>query len=206
MITGLERFRLDHPGQTAAKTPRWVPLERSALGNGVVLAFDQSIRSTGWAVVVNHPRLPCVVREAGTISTRAGEQRGWESTLADAEDVAARVMALVRGMAGTGLATLQVVHEIPPASGRMARPESSALAALAVRIAAAAARYPVAMVGAQSAKHLLTGRRDADKPDVRAALEALAWLENRHLLTNEGRRDAAALALTWLTRHAPKRG
>ena len=88
-----------------------------------------------------------------------------------------------------------VVHETPPVGDGMSRPESSLLAAVAIRIAAHEREIPVHMVAAQRAKRRLTGRANATKPEMKDAL-ARFW---PHLPLkrpyNEHVRDTLALGI-----------
>ncbi len=86
----------------------------------------------------------------------------------------------------------------------MVRPESSLLAALGCRLALAPqGLYDMRweMVQNQHSKTVLTGKRDATKKEWHAALGyyPIAGIE---LASNEGQRDAACLALTYLIDHA----
>lgn len=211
----LEGFRADRPARRSRAKMPWAPLTPDRLRPGVVLAFDQTIRSAGWCLLVNDQLGPRVVR-AGTCKTSSSGQRGWASTLDDAEDVSRQIEAVV-GMADEWVANawrsplgrLEVVHEAPPAGGgKLVRPESSALAALGVRMAAGRTGIAVVMLANQSVKRLLVDVGDREgqtklgevtKPVVGEALAALGWLAGREQLRNEHQRDAAGLGLLRLT-------
>lgn len=197
-----------------AKEP-WRPLTPDRLRTGVVLAFDQTIRNTGWCMVTRDA-VSAVVVASGTCRTRPAGLKGWAETLAGAEavcDKIAGVLDAYRWYDG-----VEVVHEAPPTGGgRLARPESTLLAALGVRRAAAAVGLPVTMLANQSAKRLLVdcvdGRvepgpgqvkiGDVTKAMVAEALRGLTWLYDRERLGNEHERDAGALALLHLTKERP---
>lgn len=195
----------------AGQKPGWRPLELADLGVGTVLAFDQSLRATGWCVLQSTP-LGAAVRWAGSITTPSGGPKGWGPTLDDATTVSLE-MRTVFQQVGYSLQDVipTVVHEAPPSgagkSGALMRPESSALTALGVRLATHDKGWPLAMLSNQPAKSLLTGRRQpaATKAQVAAAIRALPWLANIQLLTNQGKCDAAAVGLLWLAKHAPRK-
>jgi Holliday junction resolvasome RuvABC endonuclease subunit len=91
----------------------------------------------------------------------------------------------------------RVVHEMPPVGGAMARPESSLVAATALRCAAAYFDTPVSMIGAQKAKKRWTGNGNAKKPEVKKALEAWRPQLRVEKPWNHDLADALALGLTW---------
>jgi Holliday junction resolvasome RuvABC endonuclease subunit len=203
-MTALEDFRL--PGYDSVPAPPkgrrkavWAPLTAARLGVGSVLAFDQSMRNTGWAVVDNDGRR-CQVLAAGMCRTRLGEGAGnWADTFADVVLLCTQIRAVLDRYATTVTA---IAHEAPPTGGgRLRRPESAILAGAVVRICCADLGLVPVMPANQSAKWLLTGRRtNVTKGQVGAALNELDWLEGRELLTNEHKRDAAAVGLAWLER------
>jgi hypothetical protein len=184
-----------------------------------VLAFDQTIRNAGWALIV-HEAIGTRVVKAGTCRTRPGELGGWESTLSDAVEVARQIEGVV-AMADDWVATstryssqglFEVAHEAPPLGGnsaQMKRSESTVLAALGVRMACSRLGVRLTMQQNQSVKRLLfdvgTGEGqvklgDITKARLGHAVAALEWLEGREQLTNEHQRDAAGIALLRLSR------
>lgn len=91
----------------------------------------------------------------------------------------------------------QVVHEMPPVGSAMIRPESSLVAATALRLAAAKFAIPVEMIGAQKAKKRWTGYANAQKSEVREAI-LMAYPEfAQQKPWNQDVCDAVALGLTW---------
>lgn len=157
---------------------------------GTVVAFDQSLSSTGWAKVKIIGG-QAVVREVGNIKTSA-VAKGHEDNLQRAMLVHRQVLQ-VMAMAKEG--DTLVVHETPPVGGRMSRPESSLLAALGIRLAAQSLGMPLHMVGAQRAKKLLTGNSNADKKEVRATIDRVFPIVATLKPRNDDTYDAIALAL-----------
>jgi hypothetical protein len=209
MTTALARFAkladmeepavVEDPRVTEADLPRGL----------LVLAFDQSIRATGWTVISTHCRQGAEVVLASSQLTKTPEQRGWESTLADATTLALKLRDLLHHLkADLAFPIDQVVHELPIAGrlkgGKPKRPESSALAALGVRLVAHDFGLPLTALAAQSAKRLVTGDIRSEKREAHTALAQLPWLQGQDKLTNEGKRDAALLGLLWLARFAPR--
>lgn len=189
------------PVRRRKEREEWRPLERTDLGYARVLGFDQTVRNTGVALVESTPA-GCVVLHAETARTSAAVQAGWDSTLRSAADQADQLAELVSRLVGRW-PDLVVVHELP-AVGAAFRPESSILAALGVHLAARPHGRPVHLVQNQQMKRLVTGDAKATKDGVKRALLAMPWLDGREHLTNADIRDAAALALTWLAKRAPR--
>ena len=131
-----------------------------------MLTVDQSLGAAGWAYI----EPDCTVVDTGTVKG-VTDLTGHAGTLDKGTQQYAAFVGLI-GVYKPGL----VVHEMPPISNpkaKMARPESSLVSANALRNAASHYGVPVTMVGSQKAKHRFTGKRDADKKEVRAALESL---------------------------------
>ena len=90
-----------------------------------------------------------------------------------------------------------VAHEAPPVGGgKLHRPESSLMAALALRIACDSLAVPVVMVRPQDAKKRLTGDGKAEKRDVKLAIEALLPDVRNLRPWNQDVSDAIAVGLT----------
>jgi Holliday junction resolvasome RuvABC endonuclease subunit len=123
-----------------------------------ILAVDQSLSNTGWAFLIGK-----VVILTGNIKT--DPQKGHEGTLTRGGDLFAEFCHLLDDRRPD-----LIVHELPPVGSRMMRPESSLVAAQALRDAAITREVPVRMVGAQKVKKRLTGNGNAKKPEVRQAI------------------------------------
>ena len=158
------------------------PFDPVVCGN--VLAFDQALANTGWCLM--RPIYPYVIR-TGVI--RTDTDIGHEGNLSRTILVHDAVKALI----DTHLDL--VVHETPPVGPGMYRPESSLLAATAIRIAAHDHGVALTMAPAQRAKVRLTGDAQATKADIKAGIKKL-W---PHLPIlgpwNEHVRDAIALGI-----------
>lgn len=177
------------------RTPEpWVCAPFDPDPDTLVLAFDQSLASTGWALI--QPTHPFLV-EAGMIRTKPPVP-GYEGDFqrgVEIQHAASRLIfdflidALDPGM------KLIVAHEMPPVGIVEGLGRASLLSGMAIRCAAAMADTPVVMVGAQRAKHRLTGDRDATKPQMRqAVLDFWPHLEGTKPW-NEHTRDAISLGI-----------
>jgi Holliday junction resolvasome RuvABC endonuclease subunit len=95
-----------------------------------------------------------------------------------------------------------IVYETPPLSmNGLQRPESSLLAAAALRIAAHQSYLPAYAISANRAKNLITGNSNAKKKDVREVLlNQFPFLQNHRL--NEHQIDACALGLSYAFLHS----
>ncbi len=184
-MSDLSKFRVDEapPKKAARIEVNW---------KGVLLAVDQTLTSSGWVLLQAtggaHPRIEVI--RTGMCKTNPDESKGHESNLARGELMHRQFEVVIENNEPMG-----VVHELPPAGGQMARPESSLLAALGLRIAAATYLTPIVMVGAQRAKNRLTNDAKASKQAVRAGvLWQLPNITDFKPL-NEHIYDAAALGL-----------
>lgn len=152
---------------------------------GPVLAFDQSLAHTGWAIVDAQG----VVAVTGMLTTpSAGGPIG---NVERAVEIAAQVEDLLAERASEYQA---IVMETPPAGYGMKRPESSLLAAAAIHTAADRRGLMVEYVGAQRAKRVMTGKPNASKAEMKAAVCARTNLADCKPC-NEHVSDAVGLAL-----------
>jgi Holliday junction resolvasome RuvABC endonuclease subunit len=181
----------------AAKAP-WKPLTLDRLGHGVVLSWDQSIRKTAWCLLARDGA-GCRVLDAGMCPTRATQGKiTWADRLPDQTSVFRQARDVLRRLAPLH-PELAVAHESPPqGGGRVVDPFSSALASAALWNACEAVGLTPTLLANQSAKLLLTGNRKATKAEVGRAIRALEWLDGAERLTNEDKRDAAAVGLKHL--------
>ncbi len=176
------------------KVEPWVQEPFTPLSNRSLLCFDQSLASTGWAVVRGrHP----FVFATGTIRTKA-VGTGHESDLQRAVQIYERICQML-----TMSKCDAIVHEEPPIGSLVVGGGTSSLsAAVAVRNAASRVGVPVLMVQAQRAKKRIVGDPNASKAAMKVALEQLfphlpgvttpAW--------NSDVRDAVALGVIELER------
>jgi hypothetical protein len=171
-------------------------------GKTRILAVDQSLSATGmvWLAV---GRRELTVYQAWTFRSEAGEDAdGHEQNLQRAMDLGNQIDDVIRVVHQD---VAHVVHEGPPVGGgRIMRPESSLLAALALRQAAALWEVPIApMVQPQTHKRIVCGNGNATKKEEHAALAQLAAtlpILDYDRVTNEAIRDALCVALAHLTR------
>lgn len=163
-----------------------------------VLAFDQSLGNCGW-VLVSTAQGVLNVLDFGTIKSRADlNLRSNTDALTAHDELTEAIITMVCSLDCVDLQGLEWVHEAPPNMGKVpGGGVSSMLAAAAVRSAARHFDQKVHKpVGAQTAKKALTGSAKAEKPAVRAAVEALPIVGKRP--TNEHTREALAIAAVHL--------
>jgi hypothetical protein len=181
-----------------APVPEYIPY---IPGTGLVLAFDQAIRNTGWVLVGFDDGNRATIMNCGTLRTKAPARNlGWQSTYASALQMADQIDQRVLETYQRSPITL-LVHETPPSSGKMARPDSSIMTGMAVRLAARrhCPQVPLLMIGKQKAANFLLGQPNADKKVIKEFLRAASWIEDRDLIEgksyNEHQYDALALAV-----------
>ena len=169
-LSRLARFK-DSSAQAQPEEAEAPLLPHSSHRGQEVLAIDQSIASTGWAIVMGASEDPVwrVVR-TGMVQTRPTKARGFSDTYA-------RTAVAYEGILDVLLKhePAWVVHEMPPVGYGMRRPDSSLLMAQVVRCAVLAMEDPlvVRMLSANRVKARLTGDANAEKPQVREAVNAL---------------------------------
>lgn len=197
-MSGLERFRVE--GDETVGGGSWMPVTPVCGAGEVrwVLAFDQSLSSTGWAYIKVHEEGWDVIK-VGMVKT--------EKLLKNAsfEDSFQRGVLLYRGIC-EALDMCKpdvVVHEMPTVSRRpTAKSEGGPIAGLAVRIAAAQRGHEVLMLNAQKVKQLLTGNQKAEKKEVRAALQRFVNRVALMSYQNDDVYDAVALAVVGSSKEA----
>lgn len=198
--TGFDRLK-----NLSAAPPASAPagLTRDRLREGWVIACDQSLDGFGWVYLVNDAAGCRVVRAESFSTAKPNDSRGrpikgHPLNLARGVEVYTRFQEILAQCWASGT---DVVYETPPAGGRMARPESSLLSALAIKIACLPLGIEAVMVGAQTAKKVFTGNANADKPEAHRAMmhQVSGWLEGIEAITNEAKRDALMLGLTRLS-------
>lgn len=152
-----------------------------------VLAFDPSLRSTGWALM--QAEYPYVI-ETGLIATEA--MSGEEGNLSRGVEIFHRVFDLIVSHKG-----VIVAHEAPPATSMVYRPDSAKTGSLAIRCAASLAGASVDMRYDHAAKHRLLGRtQGVRKADIKVGLKEM-WphLPVSGMRWNEHIRDAVLVGI-----------
>ncbi len=178
------------------KTAAWEPLRFENLIFSRVLAFDQSLKATGWVVLDVSPERARLLDAGTLVPVTKTNARGHEQDLRRTVELFGQ-MNDVWSQHPDSL----VVHEAPPVATRVGRPTSSLLAAAALRILAAhilPPPIPVPMISAQRAKKVICGDSNADKIQAHRALaeHCAPWIVGyQHFITNEAKRDALMLAL-----------
>jgi Holliday junction resolvasome RuvABC endonuclease subunit len=156
-----------------------------------VLAFDQTIRHTGWCVVRADER-SLVVLQRGMLQTKPiPDKKGWEDTIPSAVEMHEQIHGVIVLHSEVSI----VLHEAPPAKGF--RIESSAMAALDIHLVCKKLQLPVEMIHRQRISNRLTGNGNAKKAVVAAALRSRTWITGVPL-RNEHEYDAMAVAVGYL--------
>ena len=200
MTTAVEEMRAkvrEAKDEVKAKRRKkvWTPPDPGRFRHETILAMDQTLTHTGWAVIEStYEGLTLLMADCIDVRT---DLVGFEGTFAKAHEMERRI----RGVVGaTTVVATTVVHEMPAVGGH--RTESSLIGALLIRQVMQQHRgVGVAMVSNLAMKALLCapGERD-EKKHVKAAVEGLIPKErrNRTRRWNEHVHDAVALGLTHL--------
>jgi len=165
---------------------------------GSVLAFDQTFAKTGWCILTVYDGFLHIVAK-GVLKEPPSQFRGFEDTLMRALWMSDRITTVVVEYVMRQSSMVPqppvIVHEMPAVKGY--RPESSLLAALAVRQAAARHDLGVFM---QSNSHMRTVMTPPGSD--RQSKVPLREAANHYLDTSKGwnqdERDALLLGLTHL--------
>jgi hypothetical protein len=194
------------PTRRRAKAkPEWRPPTMADLAIGRVLALDPSLGSTGFV------DMECdgdhLIVHAGETFTGAFEDglTGWAKDFAAAESL--RQQFTERFRRYLTISGLVIVHEAPPlGGGKMASPESAIQASLMLRAAVLDLQLTLRpMVRAQDHKRMTVNRPNAKKIEyhklLRLLLEQLSPGSTK-IITNEGQRDAAGVALADMIRRS----
>jgi Holliday junction resolvasome RuvABC endonuclease subunit len=183
-MSKLSQFRVD---AESPPEPRLTPVVFKG-EELLLLAFDQSLANTGWALM-EIEGTKAVIRQTGMIKT-VKEAKGHEDNLTRATEIFVAAKSLMGDLRPDN-----VSHETPPVGGGMKRPEASLLASNSIRNAAEVYRIPITMVSAQRAKHRLTGNHNAEKSEVRTALQGIIENITSFKPMNENVYDAVAVGL-----------
>lgn len=203
-MNGLEAMARRVREGDKASTKQWRMPEPDDFFHGCVMAFDQSLSATGVVVLVNDGVEGLRVLWAGTVRTKTTEGLGGhEENLERALDIRHRYTEVLNNR---WIKDMSVVHEMVPVGGPLRSPESSLLAAVALRIAAEDLGCPLEpSVAPKRHRKAICGNANAKKPEAHRALTNLATLlpiGGYSLVTNEATRDALAIGLTHLLRGA----
>lgn len=170
-----------------------------------VLAFDQSLTSTGAVLVV---RDSLMVRVDYSVTLRGGETEAkgfvhdYRRAIAIERQVRQRV-AWVRAQQAM-IGRLMVVHETPPVGSKRLPGAGSSSKAAGQAVWSACDEFGIepVMLNSQQAKKWVCGNHKADKAEAHAALRqhVFPWLVGSKKITNEHERDAVLLALLALSK------
>lgn len=168
---------------------------------GWVLAFDQTLTKTGWALVCHNPPADATPRPVvpglsiaagGLIRPEIPALRSFEETFAKAEAMGEALGRVIDEHQWVHA----VVHEMPAVIGH--RLESSLMAAREIR-RANHGRRPVSMISRQQAYATLVGAPHTDKAHGTARVNVLIPREQRHTTHwNQDVHDAVLLGLQHL--------
>lgn len=196
-------------GRRASKTrPVWQPPTRADFRPGFVLAFDQSLANTGFVVLEikrdKHDRNELTILTSEILRTvdEAEGKGGHAENLRRAQVQYRNYFSLLKSFS-VHRSHATIAHESPPdGGGKLMRPESSLLSALALRIAAQEAMFPLGVaVASGTHRKIVCGRGNVDKKTAHEGLATWApLLVNGYAkhITNEAKRDALSVALSAL--------
>lgn len=192
----LKQFR--DPTQKPRKAV-WAPPGRGDFAQGHLIAFDPSLSACGVVAITVDDR-GVIIDEAHSFPSQEMGATGNEENFRKAMALAALVTQW-RIKCGTDLTSWPFVHEAPPiGGGRIRSPESALLAGLAVR-ASMWGHDCRGMIAPAAHKNFICGNSKADKKEHHAALRATAErlrFLNYELITNEAKRDALSVALSYM--------
>lgn len=199
-IADLARFRELQEEAIAEREAREArPRRFPAHARKWILAFDQTLGNTGWVWLQVWQDGTPEVAMTGTCTPPTVDKKvkGHELNLLRSVALQQEMLVLIDSMSH---ALDIVLHETPPVGNRMARPESSLLAAHCIAYACNLRGVPRLSVGAQRAKSVVCGNGNAKKAEAHAALRKryATSIEEFDQVTNEHQRDALMLALVYL--------
>jgi Holliday junction resolvasome RuvABC endonuclease subunit len=166
-----------------------------------VLAFDASMRNTGWALVrftrTTHRPMALL---SGTIRTgrEDGSNDSILGSLERGDIIYEAVCTVFEAIEPYSLDDLIVVHELPAMQGKVKavrKSEGGTISAMAMRAAGLAHGYKSEAIHGTTMKRLVAGNGLATKPEVGEAVKeryALTGTSNEHV------RDALGLAMAWM--------
>lgn len=161
-MSDFSRFRDDGDTKVKAKPKEGSPTFKP---DDLLLCVDQSLAKSGWIL----GRGDRVMVTTGVLAKGKDVTLDGLATFTRADDLFLEALALIKE-----IKPMVVVHERPPVGGgRMVRPESSIMSAVAWRNAAKLCKVPTLMVARQKAAKLLTGNGNAKKAVVQSATRAL---------------------------------
>jgi Holliday junction resolvasome RuvABC endonuclease subunit len=167
---------------------------------GVVLAFDQSLARTGWALLdASTTGQTMKVLKVGMLPTEPGDVTGFEDSFQRGVALYEMASSLISEHVPS-----VVVHEMPAVQrGQSRNREAPFVSAMAIRCACYTTRSKVVMLNAQHVRKRLVGSAKAEKKDVRESLIGFQILEGvtRSELDywNSDVFDAMALAVVYAT-------
>ena len=163
-----------------------------------ILCFDQTLTSTGFAVLQRRDNdISIIARD--TLRSKT-EKEGFEGDFDQALQIEQQMEDKVAEWGS--IARILIVHETPAVANKRTMAKggprvgvSSRMAGQALRSVAKRYGVPVMMLNSQAAKKFVCGNYKADKAEAHASLRNLTWLEGLDTLTNEHQRDAVLLGL-----------
>lgn len=172
-----------------------IPEQRRALptfrAREWALGFDQSLASTGWALICTDEDGIPIVMQTGMIKTDPSHLKGFADTFFRLEYIEDEMERVINTFTPP-----VVVHEMPALWGK--RTDSSLVTCVTLRSVARRLKVPTVMIHNNSMKRVVVGKPDASKAEVKAAVKKFAPTVVNCKPNNEHTNDAIALALTHL--------
>jgi Holliday junction resolvasome RuvABC endonuclease subunit len=156
-----------------------------------VLGFDQSLASTGWALICTDDEGIPIVMTTGMILTSPTHLKSFADTFLRLEYIEDQMGEVIKKFNPP-----VVVHEMPALWGK--RTDSSLVTCVTLRSVARRLGVPTVMIHNNSMKRVVVGKPNATKAEVKAAVKSFAPTVVNCKPNNEHTNDAIALALTHL--------
>jgi Holliday junction resolvasome RuvABC endonuclease subunit len=158
-----------------------------------VLAFDQSLSSTGWAWLYEG-----VLVATGMLTTVPLMDPGFEDSFQRGVLLTQGIREVIDRLDATTLRPLLIAHEMPVKPNprmKTRNREAGIVAAMAVRFAASVSNNEVVMLNAQDVRKVLCGLSTATKDQVREAVKRTVNVMPTLAYLNEHTYDAMAIAI-----------
>jgi Holliday junction resolvasome RuvABC endonuclease subunit len=181
------------PTPTLKKAKEPGKLKAPALWHPNVLAFDQSLSSTGWAWL--YEGVPIAT---GMVTTTPLMEPGFEDSFQRGVVLTKGILEVIDRLDATSHRPLLIAHEMPVKPNprmKTRNREAGIVAAMAVRFAASIPIRTVVMLNAQEVRKVLCGSATATKDQVREAVKTTVKVPSTLAYLNEHTFDAMGIAI-----------
>jgi Holliday junction resolvasome RuvABC endonuclease subunit len=165
------------------------PVVKHRFQDNFVLAFDQSMASTGWVYLDSDDEGNAHVLGTGMIITTPTGLGSFEDTYSRMIEIEGEMQHVINALRPS-----RIVHEMPAVFGK--RTEASLLASVVLRLVAHRSDYDISMIGAQRMKKIIAGKPNASKDEVKSAVKSIIPGIVKCKPLNEHIYDATAIGLS----------